>query len=1194
MTTAATISEGVLSIGGMSCSSCSSSVAAAAQSLAGVLSASVDLISEIMTVRFNSMRCSIETIAEAIEDIGFEASVISVREVDDTRTGGTESTKINGKESKGYSTFGDATTSTQVEAVFALVGLTCASCVSTVNQAVRSIGSEKGLDVDSVNVRLLPDAALTVRFDSSKMNEEDIIDVVEAVGFDAALSSKEDVQQSIMENGRGGIASRAKKMLYISLHNNQESGMEYLQNRDGILDVRVSKRNISEKDTVQRSNNCRWLLDKMPFTKRNKADYVPLASKENEIATLEVTYSDDIIGVRDIVDGLKLYANTSCDVYDALSYQMKQKSIDSRRQREIKEWRGQFFFAMAFALPVFLISMVFPRLSSTSMFFHEIVFWGITREELWAWALATPVQFGSGMRFYRDSYHSVKSGKLGMSFLIAMGTTAAYFYSVSAVIYNAVMLDSGVPRLMQSFDSSSMLIAFILLGKYLEANAKSKTSQAVSKLAEMAPENATLVGIVSKTGEMTTLPERIILLTLLQPGDVLLVRPGEKVPADGTVLTGATSVDESMLTGESLPVSKTEGSKMIGGTVNINGAIQMKVDEVGEDTALAQVIRLVETAQSSKAAIQELADRIAGKFTPAVIAIAVTTFIVWAILLNSTLLEGIKEEWPYHEIGFNDWTLPLLFSISVLVIACPCALGLATPTAVMVGTGLGARHGILIRGGEPLELTKDITTVVFDKTGTLTRGEMEVKDILILSERLTANNSDVSQQEARNTAVETTMYYAASAERSSEHPIAKGKFCTRVKHFLQHLSELLFESNARSSLAITTKAADLGMGEGLGRSLGTVDKFEAEIGKGVTCTVDGVLIQIGNRRCLKANNITVSPGTFDAMEYLEDRGQTAVVVSINGRSEAVIGIMDQAKDEAALTVNVLQHVFGKNVYMLTGDNYRTARAVALDIGIPVANVIADVLPSEKIEFVKQLRSKGDHVAFVGDGINDSPALAEASIGIAIGSGSQIAHEAAGIVLMNSKLTDLLVAMDLAKTIYTRIQLNFFWALGYNTIAIPVAAGVFYPITQRALPPYVAAFAMALSSVSVLSSSLSLNRYKPPVFDKTYGRTMRGGDLGLEKIRTKYEGRRFSVAVQCDSMRRNEPCACPPETCNCFPCEEHGNFLSSHGDSMDRFPGCSNAWGKACKCEPVCRCVGCRCKNNVIRPNGKAKEPREII
>jgi Cu+-exporting ATPase len=788
MATTTTISEGVLSIGGMSCSSCSSSVAAAAQSRPGVLSASVDLISEILTVRFNSERCSIEAIAETIEDIGFEASVISAREVNDKRNniGGMECTKIiNGREAKGYSTFEDATTTAQVEAIFALDGLTCASCVSTVNQAVRSIGSEKGLDVDSVDVRLLPDATLTVRFDSSRMNEDDIIDVIEAVGFDAALTSKQDLQSSFMENGKGST-SKANKMLYISLHDNQDSGMEYLQNCVGILDVRISKRNISEKDAVQRSSKCHWLMNLMqylPYNESKKTDYVPLTSKQNGRVTLEVTYSDDIIGVRDIVDGLKEHANTSCDVYDALSYQMKQKSIDSRRQREIKEWRNQFLFAISFALPVFLISMVFPRLSSTSMYFEEVVFWGITREELWAWVLASPVQFGSGMRFYRDSYHSVKSGKLGMSFLIAMGTTAAYFYSVSAVVYNAMMRDTGVPRLMQSFDSSAMLIAFILLGKYLEANAKSKTSQAVSKLAEMAPDNATLVGIVSKTDEVTVLSERNIPLTLLQRGDVLLVRPGEKVPTDGTVLTGATSIDESMLTGESLPVLKQEGSKVIGGTININGAFQMKVDEVGEDTALAQVIRLVETAQSSKAAIQELADRIAAKFTPAVISIAVTTFIVWAILLNSEILDGIKEEWPYHEAGFNNWTLPLLFSISVLVIACPCALGLATPTAVMVGTGLGARHGILIRGGEPLELTKDITTVVFDKTGTLTRGEMEVKDILILSERLTLNSCNASQQEARRTAVEKVLYYAASAERSSEHPIAKGQSCTRLGQF---------------------------------------------------------------------------------------------------------------------------------------------------------------------------------------------------------------------------------------------------------------------------------------------------------------------------------------------------------------------------------------------------------------------------
>lgn len=344
---------------------------------------------------------------------------------------------------------------------------------------------------------------------------------------------------------------------------------------------------------------------------------------------------------------------------------------------------------------------------------------------------------------------------------------------------------------------------------------------------------------------------------------------------------------------------------------------------------------------------------------------------------------------------------------------------------------------------------------------------MAVKDILLLSDCLAGQSqedvgalvkkkpsccsSDDDKLKivlgARERAIEKVMHYSACAEQSSEHPIAK---------------------------AILTKARDLGVGEGQPRPLTNVDNFEAEVGKGVKCTVDNVTVHIGNRRCLKANDINITPGTEDAMEYLENKGQTAVCVSINGRSEAVIGIMDHAKDEAALTVNVLQHVFKIKVHMLTGDNFRTARAVANDIGIPPTNVIADVLPSEKIEYIKRLRFEGEHVAMIGDGVNDSPALAEADVGIAIGSGTQIAHEAAGIVLVNSKLTDLLVAIDLAKTIYFRIRLNLLWALGYNSIGIPIAAGVFYPFTHKALPPYVAAFAMALSSVSVLTSSLPLN------------------------------------------------------------------------------------------------------------------------
>lgn len=681
-----TMSEAVLSIGGMSCSSCSSSVTAALHSHPGVLRASVDLIGECATVTFNHEQCTIESVREAIEDIGFTASILTVRRLDNNVD---ITSKINNGSvgsNKSYMTFSsnpsqtDNTQRQVVEATFALEGLTCATCVTSVKNAVTSLRPKKGLDIDSVDVRLLPDATLTVKYDSSKMNEDDIIDIVEAVGFVATLTTKRDVQPSVQR----------VKTLYLSLARNLDLAFEYLEPLDGVLDVQYPKHDTAKEESTPsccqyaRQASGKWWSQISHLAVGVSTDYFPVTTsmptQPTAEGTLEVTYNEDVIGVRGIVDGVQSYTDTQCEAWDALSYQVKQKSIDTRRKKEISQWRDQFLFSIAFALPVFMISMVLPTLPITSEYFETITYFGISREELWTWLLATPVQFISGARFYRESRHSIRSKKLGMSFLIAMGTTAAYSYSVAVVIYNAVNLGSGKPRLMQSFESSSLLISFVLLGKYLEASAKSRTSKAVSALAEMAPDSATLIG-VSGTEQAT---ERTIPLALLQRGDILLVRPGEKVPTDGIVKSGYSSVDESMLTGESLPVSKSEGSKVIGGTININGAFQMIVEEVGDGTALAKVIRLVEAAQSSKAAIQEVADRIAAVFTPFVIAISATTYIVWALLLNSSALTGIKEDWPYHEQGFNDWTLPLLFSISVLVIACPCALGLATPTAVMV------------------------------------------------------------------------------------------------------------------------------------------------------------------------------------------------------------------------------------------------------------------------------------------------------------------------------------------------------------------------------------------------------------------------------------------------------------------------------------------------------------------------------
>eukprot|EP00569_Conticribra_weissflogii_P003251 CAMPEP_0171346872 /NCGR_PEP_ID=MMETSP0878-20121228/26180_1 /TAXON_ID=67004 /ORGANISM="Thalassiosira weissflogii, Strain CCMP1336" /LENGTH=1191 /DNA_ID=CAMNT_0011850705 /DNA_START=193 /DNA_END=3765 /DNA_ORIENTATION=- len=1184
-------SEAEFCVGGMTCSSCSSTVTAAAQSVPGVIRATVNLIGESATVFYRSDRSKVDDIIEAIEGVGFEASLLVDREldkgddggdVDDRDDGDLENGILNGMKgcaNKDYSTFSNDDTNTrsnEIDALFSLEGLTCATCVNAVDHAVRSLGTEKGLDVASVNVRLLPDATLTVRYDSNKMTEKDIIDAIEAVGFEATLTSKQELETTTVGSSRRNRRPKTR-MVFISLQMNEITALNYLENRHGVLNVQHSKRSMAAEGS--RSRNildffCKMWNKVKPDISQNEG-YYPVATStitDSKGGTLEVTYDDDIIGIRTLFDDLESAMNERCgkiEIWDSLSSQVKQKSIDMRRQKEIQGWRNQFIFALILSVPVLLISMVLSHISSTSPFFQTIVAFGVTREELWTWILATPVQFISGARFYRESYHSVKSRKLGMSFLIAVGTSSAYIYSVSAVIYNAIHAGTdhdsatGPPRLMQSFDSSSMLITFVLMGKYLETNAKSQTSKAVSKLAEMAPDSAALVGTLKASGNVTPLPERSIPLSLLQKGDVLLVRPGEKIPTDGIVKSGSSSIDESILTGESIPVTKLEGSKVIGGTMNLNGAINMIVEEIGEDTALAQVIRLVETAQSSKASIQDFADRIASKFTPFVIASSLTTYIVWALLLNSSALDGIKENWPYRDNGFNDWTLPLLFSISVLVIACPCALGLATPTAVMVGTGVGARNGILIRGGEPLELAKDVTTVVFDKTGTITRGEPLVKDILLLSDRMSkktfstddssscyeSRNNDqnfpAKEQKsccssngnsklikevlnARQTAIQRVMYFAACAEQGSEHPIAK---------------------------AILAKAADLD----INKKLHPVENFEAETGRGVKCRVGTHVINIGNRRCLSAHDIKLSPGTLDAMEYLENMGQTAVTISIDGQSEAVIGIMDQAKDEAALTVNVLQHAFGINVHLLTGDNIRTARAVARDIGIPSTNVIADALPADKVEYIKRLRKAGERVAMVGDGINDSPALAEADVGIAIGAGTQIAIETGGIVLVNSKLTDLLLAIDLARTIYLRIKMNFIWALGYNSLAIPLASGVLYPMTHTVIPPYLAAFAMALSSVSVLMSSLLLNWYKPPEFAKQYGRVLRKGELGIEKIDfvSPSTGETHSIFVQCESMMRNEPCSCPPETCNCFPCEEHGNVLPEK--ATNSFPGCSSAW-----------------------------------
>lgn len=608
--------EATFALEGLSCSSCVGTATEAVKSMGlDVNSVDVRLLPEpTLTVKYDAHRINEEDVIGTIEAVGFGATLTSKREAQSTMTaenridggfatdaanGGTganETQHIRGNGTDSYATFsGPPPSAPQIaEATFALEGLTCATCVNAVETAVA------GLDVGSVDVRLLPEATLTVKFDKSKANEDEIIDTVDAIGFGIEFNSKRELQQSLdgahqtmaaIENG--GSRTRATKMVYISMSEKQDLAVEYLQRCDGVSEVRFSKRSMMKDEARSARKNCRntaaciWNYISTRLKYRSAYSPVTTASPSTSHAegTLEVTYDDDVTGVRIIVDGLESFTKAKCEAWDALSYQLKQKSINSRQQKEIREWKNQFLFSITFALPVFAISMVLSRLPAMSDYFETIIFCGVSREELWTWALATPVQFVSGARFYRESRHSLRSGKLGMSFLVAMGTSAAYFYSVAAVVYNVLNRGSGRPRLMQSFESSSLLISFVLMGKCLEAKAKSRTSEAVAALAEMAPDSATLVGTVDKLGGTSALTERTIPLTLLQRGDILLVRPGEKVPTDGAVKSGETSVDESMLTGESLPVSKIEGSKLIGGTINVNGAIQMIVGEVGEDTA---------------------------------------------------------------------------------------------------------------------------------------------------------------------------------------------------------------------------------------------------------------------------------------------------------------------------------------------------------------------------------------------------------------------------------------------------------------------------------------------------------------------------------------------------------------------------------------------------------------------------------
>jgi Cu+-exporting ATPase len=681
--------------------------------------------------------------------------------------------------------------------------------------------------------------------------------------------------------------------------------------------------------------------------------------------------------------------------YKAVEDESNVDNDREKKEKEIKALWNRFVVSAVFAVPLLLIAMV-PMIAEKLKYELPSIINPMVHPEAYAiiqLILVIPVMV-SGKKYFTVGFKSLARLTPNMDSLISIGTSAAFLYSLFAV-YQIILL--GNVDYVMYFESAGVILTLITLGKYLESVTKGKTSEAIKKLMGLAPKTA----IIVRENVEIEIP-----IDEVEVGDIVVVKPGEKMPVDGQVVEGTTLVDESMLTGESMPVEKASGDKIIGASINKNGSIKYKATRVGKDTALAQIITLVENAQGSKAPIAKMADIISSYFVPVVIGVALLSSLAW-------FLSG--------ETGVFSLTI----FISVLVIACPCALGLATPTAIMVGTGKGAEYGVLIKSGVALETAHKIQTIVFDKTGTLTQGKPKVTDIV------TVEGIDEAY----------LLQIAASAEKGSEHP----------------LGEAIVKGAEERSLEFVK-----------------VNKFKAIPGYGIEVSIEDKKILLGNRKLMVEREISLEQ-LEDISNKLAEEGKTPMYIAIENKISGIIAVADTVKENSKKAIEIL-HSMGIEVAMITGDNKRTAAAIAKQVGID--RVLAEVLPEDKANEVKKLQAEGKKVAMVGDGINDAPALAQADIGIAIGSGTDVAMESADIVLMRSDLMDVPTALQLSKKTITNIKQNLFWAFGYNILGIPVAMGVLHLFGGPLLNPIIAALAMSFSSVSVLSNALRLKGFKP--------------------------------------------------------------------------------------------------------------------
>eukprot|EP01083_Nonionella_stella_P268951 909522_1 len=930
--------------------------------------------------------------------------------------------------------------------VLSIEGMSCASCVLTIENGVRSL---KG--VRSVTVSLLLNSSEIV-YDRKLINADKISAEVADLGFETLIKSDATVD---------GARSQ---LLCVYAHS--------------LVTVKAARALMAELREV------RGVIDCGADTKKPNI--------------LTITFDPSVVGPRRLMKHLSDLGHPDASPYSGDASHAYSGDV---QQREMRQWRRRFVISISVAVPIWVVMMLMPMVIGHQPLDAKIGFQEVTYAQILLLVVVTPIQFGVGSVFYSESFRAARRGHFPMSALVASATTVTWTYAAAGV--GAAAAGEPLANTAHFFETSSTLITFIVLGKFLESSAKRRTSAALRALSDLQPRSCVLLRFDENSSEV--IGEDEIDIALVERGDVLKVVRGSRIPTDGVVVHGSGTVDESMISGESMPVSKSVDARVTGATVLTDGLLRVRVSRTGAEGALAQIVKLMEEAQTGKAPIQAIADRISNVFVPVVFLLAFCVFFIWLSI-------GLQSEEETGKVVENA----IAYFVTTVVIACPCALGLATPTAIMVGTGKGAEYGVLIKGGDALETAHKVSAIIFDKTGTLTHGKPSVVDFSLL--RSSSSRSELIR-------------LCGAAELGSEHTLGRAV----VDYAREHASSLPEDK----------------------QNLPQPESFHAISGMGLRATVEGADILIGNRAWMDENKVEISDEIHNKMMRHEQKSRTVLCVSIDGRPAALVALADAVKPESAAVVRALR-ARGAVVWMVTGDNRRTATAVGRQVGID--NILAEVLPRDKYLKVAALQKAGHVVAVVGDGINDSPALAQADLGIAIGAGTDIAVEAASTVLVRPDLRGVLTALELSRSVVRRIRMNFGWALGYNLVGLPVAAGALSPIGVHFRPEY-AALAMSLSSVCVVCSSLLLKLWKPKslkIDDLPPSEPLSPSSVSIS-IRPSRRGTLLEAECACKCVCRTGACVCADKAAG-----RVGGL---------RFSGPSNLHG--CQC-PNCNCDECKC------------------